>query len=79
MARCDSKVGLDCGTGGEDGMIQKITVSESGYIKVENKTIQYYNENAKEFCEGTLHADMSQGWVRAGGLVAMRGLRLRRK
>jgi len=60
MARCDSEVGLDCGTGGEDGMIQKITVSESGYIKVENKTIQYYNENAKEFCEGTLHADMSR-------------------
>lgn len=25
-----------------------------------NNTIKYYNENAKEFCEGTLHADMSR-------------------
>lgn len=32
---------------------------EGGYIKV-NSTINYYNNNAKEFCEGTLHADMSR-------------------
>lgn len=31
---------------------------EGGYIKV-NSTINYYNNNAKEFCEGTLQADMS--------------------
>lgn len=31
---------------------------EGGYIKV-NSTINYYNNNAKEFCEGTLLADMS--------------------
>ena len=42
-------------------MQHKTADLESGYIKVEhNKTIQYYNENAKEFCEGTIHADMSR-------------------
>lgn len=27
---------------------------------MENNTIKFYNENAKEFCEGTLQADMSR-------------------
>lgn len=42
---------------------------------MENNTIKYYNENAKEFCEGTLQADMSQcqamflNYVKPGGHI----------
>ncbi|MBO5354270.1 MAG: class I SAM-dependent methyltransferase [Lachnospiraceae bacterium] len=39
-------------------MRHRIADLEGGYIKV-NSTINYYNNNAKEFCEGTLQVDMS--------------------
>lgn len=39
--------------------LQETVVLEIGCIKV-NETIEYYNQNAKDFCESTISADMSE-------------------
>lgn len=38
---------------------QKIVVLEIGCTKM-NKTVEYYNKNAKEFCDSTFYLDMSE-------------------
>ena len=39
--------------------LQRIVDSESGYIRMKDNNIEYYNSNSKAFFEGTVNADMS--------------------
>ena len=38
---------------------QKTVDSESGYIRMDDNNIEYYNKNAEAFFEGTVNADIS--------------------